>query len=189
MPKKFKNKYRISSSRLPNYDYSQSGCYFITICTKNRECFFGGIVDANMQLSKIGQIAQKYWLEIPNHFPFAVLDEFIIMPNHLHAIIGLDNEEGKIPAGTVAGVETPKLGVSTGGNKITNWGKGYLGLIINQYKRICTLRIRKNYDFFAWQSRFHDHIIRSDRSLNFIREYIQKNPLNWENDRNNPKNL
>jgi len=86
-------------------------------------------------------------------------------------------------------VETPKLGVSTGGNKITNWGKGYLGLIINQYKRICTVRIKKKYDFFTWQSRFHDHIIRSDRSLNLIREYIQKNPLNWENDKNNPKNL
>lgn len=93
MEDKFNNKYRIETCRLSGWDYSRSGFYFITICTINRELFFGTVHTQNfasapkMALSKIGKIAQKCWLEIPNHFPFITLDEYVIMPNHIHGIL------------------------------------------------------------------------------------------------------
>jgi len=76
-------------NRLRGYDYSQNGLYFITICVKNRECFFGEILNGEMCLSKTGAMAKKFWREIPSHFPDTKLDEFIIMPNHIHGIINI----------------------------------------------------------------------------------------------------
>ena len=84
---KYKNKYRIPSNRLQGYDYGANGCYYVTICTKNRMHYFGEIVDDEMKLSPIGDIAEKFWIDIPNHFPFVILDEFVVMPNHIHGIL------------------------------------------------------------------------------------------------------
>ncbi|MGQ7945927.1 transposase [Flavobacterium sp. WC2509] len=88
---KFQNKYRISSTRLKNWDYGQNGAYFITICTKNKKHFFGEIVSANgeneMQLNEIGKIADTFWAEIPKHFPFIELGNYVVMPNHVHGIL------------------------------------------------------------------------------------------------------
>ena len=88
----YKNKYRIETTRLKDWDYSSNGYYYVTICTKNREHYFGEIKDDAMMLSGTGMIAEKIWHEIPDHFPFVILDEFIIMPNHLHGIIQIDND-------------------------------------------------------------------------------------------------
>ena len=87
MDGKFQNKYRISSTRLKKWDYGWNAPYFVTICTKNMEHYFGKIVDGEMRLSDIGGIAQQCWCEIPDHFPFVILDAFVIMPNHVHGII------------------------------------------------------------------------------------------------------
>ena len=87
---KYKNIYRIKSARKLGYDYTSDGWYFVTICAKNMEQFFGNITDGKMNLSEIGKIIKKYWLEIPKHFPFVELDEFSIMPNHNHGIIGIN---------------------------------------------------------------------------------------------------
>ena len=87
---KFRNKYRIQSTRLKNYNYSQNGAYFITICTKNREHWFGKIVNSKRQLSKIGKQVETCWFDIPHHFPFVKLGEFVVMPNHIHGIIIID---------------------------------------------------------------------------------------------------
>ncbi len=84
---KFKNKYHIASTRLQNWDYGFNAIYYVTICTKNRDCFFGNVVGGEMALSAIGVMADKYWLEIPQHFPFVRLHNHIIMPNHVHGII------------------------------------------------------------------------------------------------------
>jgi putative transposase len=86
---KFKGKYRVESTRLKGYDYSSEGHYFITICANEMQHFFGRIINGEMHLSEIGKLAEKFWLEIPNHFPNAILNEFIIMPNHIHGIITL----------------------------------------------------------------------------------------------------
>ncbi len=181
MSDKSKDKYRILSSRLQNWDYSSNGYYFITICTKERQHYFGEIINNVMCLSKIGEIVQKYWVEIPIHFSFIELDEFVVMPNHVHGIIIIKNVSPN--------VETPNLGVSTAGKiKLNKWESGCLGAIINQYKRICTINIRKKYLYFVWQSRFYDNIIRNEKSFNRIRQYIKDNPMNWEEDRDNLSN-
>ncbi len=166
----FQNKYRIPSIRLRKHDYASSGYYFITICTKNKKCLFGNITNNIMRLNDIGKIARKHWLEIPNHFPSVILDEFVIMPNHIHGILIIKH------------IETPNLGVST---NTTTCKKIHLGLIINQYKRICTMKIKQNYNFFAWQTRFYDRIIWNNISLENTRQYIRNNPYKWYRDRNN----
>ena len=91
MAKKYQNKYRIDSARMKNYDYSSNGAYFLTILTNNRDHFFGDIVDGNMVLNEIGAIARKYWIEITQHFPFVRLDEMVVMPNHIHGILWIDD--------------------------------------------------------------------------------------------------
>jgi len=184
MPDLFRNRYRIDSVRLKNWDYSTPGAYFITICTKNRERVFGRVKRGEMILSEIGKIADSHWREIPNHFPSVHLDEFQMMPDHLHGIVIIE------PNNSVFVVETPESGVSTTTiPRITtktvtnrNWNPGSLGVIVNQYKRICTIQIRKHGYVFEWQSRFHDHIIRNDAELNRIRKYIRYNPVHWHND-------
>jgi len=168
-------KYKLKKQyRLPHYDYSQNGCYFVTICTKNRKNSFGKI-----QLSEIGQIAKKYWLEITDRFNKVTLDEWMIMPNHVHGIviIGENNVNCR---------NTPRR-VPTGMQPLI---KNSLSSIINHYKgnvkRFCN---KNGFNHFSWQSRFYDHILRNENSLNKIREYILNNPLKWDLDKNNPDNL
>jgi REP element-mobilizing transposase RayT len=177
----FRNRYRIGSTRYRGYDYSSPGKYFITICTKNKTPCFGKIENRKIILSEMGRIAEKLWLEIPNHFPFVGLDEYIIMPDHIHGIIII--RQSNIKSGCL--VETPKLGVSTKLSSESNppsqtnnpyWKSNSIGLIINQFKRICTITVKSNGHDFAWQSRYHDHIIRTNTELYRIRKYISMNP-------------
>ena len=96
---KFKGKYRIPSARLQNWDYGWNAAYFVTICTQDRKHYFGEIINGKMRLSKIGESAEKCWIEIPKHFPFVKLDEFVLMPNHIHGIIEiakLNNEHNHV---------------------------------------------------------------------------------------------
>lgn len=93
MSEKFKGKYRIKSARLENWDYSWGAMYFVTICTQNRKFYFGDIVNGEMILSEIGEIAQRCWLEISKHFTFVELNEFVVMPNHIHGIIIINNPD------------------------------------------------------------------------------------------------
>lgn len=203
---KYKNKYRIPSARLQNWDYGANGAYFITICTQDRQCFFGDI-DGNpqsMKLNSIGQFAEHFWMEIPNHFPFVELGNFVVMPNHVHGILIIDRGESPLvqtplvqtPMEKTPIVETPNLGVSTGaspgpppspspshGGKNDKWNPGTIGVIINQYKRMVTIHACKIHADFGWQSRFHDHIIRNAQSFETIQSYIETNPLNWEKDK------
>ena len=173
----YKGKYRIKSTRLKHWDYSSNGTYYVTICTKNREYYFGNIVNGKIVLSAIGRIVENYWLEIPQHYRIVDLDEFIIMPNHLHGIIVIKNP---------APVETPHWGVSTGKphrnphHKI-QWKPNSVGSMICQFKSIATKQIREiGFYNFAWQSRFHEHIIRDEIELNQKRNYIINNPLKWK---------
>ncbi|RXQ88490.1 transposase [Ancylomarina salipaludis] len=186
MTEKYQNKYRIASARLPGWDYGWNAAYFVTICTHGRKHYFGDIVNEEMQLSDIGHLAHKYWSEIPNHFPFVELDVFVVMPNHVHGIVIINKPNDECHDERY--VETSNLGVSTLGVSATRmasnaWQPGSLGVIINQYKRICTINARKIHADFAWQSRYYDHIIRNDESLCRIRNYIKNNPLKWMKDK------
>jgi len=188
---KYKNKYRIQSTRLQNWDYGWNGAYFVTICTKNRECYFGDIADGKMQLSEIGEMANKYWLEIPQHFSFVKLNSFVVMPNHIHGIIVIDkiNVETQNFAPLLQKQTLP----STPKNRFGPQSKN-LASIIRGFKIGVTKNARlyekaqyKAQDIaplpFKWQSRFYDHIIRNEKSFNKISEYIINNPENWEKDK------
>ncbi|MBN1112895.1 MAG: hypothetical protein JXA53_08275 [Bacteroidales bacterium] len=182
MVKKYDNKYRIESTRFENWDYGCNGAYFITICTYKKQNYFGDIVDGKMNLSDIGNIAYKYWTEIPNHFPFVVLDRFVIMPNHIHGIIILNKDNSVI--------ETRQCLVSTditnnktpSEKRFQNQGKGTISSIIGSYKSIVTKHVRLINPSFLWQSRFYDHVIRNNKSYLEIAEYIVLNPERWNKD-------
>ena len=193
----FRNKYRIGSTRYRGYDYSSPGKYFITICTKNKIRYFGKIDNRKMILSDLGIIAEKFWREIPGHFPNITLDEYIIMPDHIHGILiinpdffvqtpnlGVSINTAKSEFQSNPTIQTPNLGVSI--ENIQNiefrnpfWNSNSIGSIINQFKRICTITIKNNGIDFAWQPRYYDHIIRTRIELYRIRKYIRENPEKW----------
>ena len=168
---RFKNKYRINSTRLQGWDYTSPGWYFVTICTRNRQPFFGHITNGVMHLSPIGKIADQYWREIPNHTAGHVsLDAHVVMPDHVHGIIVIHNRV----------IEASQRDVSTISPRA-----GSLGAIIRSYKAAVTRWCRRNgYTAFAWQPRYYDHIIRKKDDLIRIRQYILDNPQRWEMDRN-----
>ncbi|HSW88307.1 MAG TPA: transposase [Candidatus Saccharimonadales bacterium] len=174
---KYKDKYRIDSTRLKGYDYSQNGIYFITICTKNREPYFGEIISGNMYVTEIGKIVQKFWMEIPQHFPFVTLDKFVVMPNHIHGILMINKDKP-------FGVETQHIASLREGEYINKFQPQSMNIssIIRGYKAgVKTWTVKNNIDF-AWQPRFHDRIIRDERELHTVQEYIKNNPKNWEKD-------
>jgi putative transposase len=180
----YKNKYRVESTRLPNRDYAANGLYFITICTDKRQCFFGDVKEFEMQLSAIGEIAKQFWSEIPSHFQYTNIDSFVIMPNHVHGIIIIDQPQN---------VETQNFAspnISDASNKFGALKPGSLQAIVHSYKSAVTRWCRKNgHESFRWQERFHENIIRADDSLDNIREYIKNNPAKWEYDKDNNANL
>ena len=186
--KLFKNRYRIRSIRLPDWDYKSDGAYFITICVKNRECVFGKIVNGKMVLSEIGEIVQRYWYEIPDHFDNVQLDEFVVMPNHFHGIVIICDSRRRDVA---CNVSTMACNVSTGNimSRISPRSNS-LSAIIRSFKSAVSNWCHKNgFEFFQWQSRFYERIIRNEKELNFVREYIANNPLKWDVDRNNRGNI
>ena len=186
---KYKNKYRISSARLLNWNYATNGFYFITICTKNRQHFFGKIVDGEMILNETGNILQNYWLEIPVHFPFIKLGNFVVMPNHMHGILIIDNPpvETRFIASPSAPSQTTipvKKNITGGfaGNKNPMFHEN-ISRVIRWYKGRCSFEIGKININFDWQSLFHDHIIRNAKSFETIQNYIADNPKNWRDDK------
>ena len=178
-----------TSIRLRGHDYTQAGEYYVTLCVKDRECLLGEIVQNHVKLSRIGEIAKKCWEEIPKHFPNAGLDEYVIMPNHIHGVIILDN-----PVGTrlTVGIEHA-VGTRHAVSQHERFGKpicGSLSTIIRSFKSAASNRIHsEGYSAFAWQSRFYEHIIRNGRDLDRIRKYILDNPCNWTKDDNFSGNI
>ena len=148
-------------NRLKKYDYSKNGYYYVTICIYNREEHFSIIENNQMMPNQYGNIAHNAWLDIPNHHDNTELDQFVIMPNHIHGIIIINNFVGN--------------GTARSSNNHTN---NNLSIIIGSYKSTVTKQINRtnnNYTF-KWQKSFHDHIIRTNKSLHNIREYIVNNP-------------
>jgi len=168
--------------RLPGYNYANDGMYFITICTKDNEVFFGNVIGGKMKLSKIGEIADQYLRDIPKHFPQVKLDEYVVMPNHAHGILELRND---IVVRTRHGafLQQNSMGIHP-------LIKNSLSSIINHYKgavkKWCN---ENNYENFEWTSRFRDTVILHENALYNFRKYIINNPANWEKDKNKQKNL
>ena len=186
-----KSNHHRRSIRLKGYDYSQSGLYFITICTKNREHLFGQIINGVMCLNDYGEIAMQCWREIPQHYPNAVLHEYVVMPNHIHGIIEIIDDTTFVGAQNFVPLQTPQQ------NQFQKIIPRSIGAIVRGFKIGVTVAIRANVGESVgaqnlvplqnkksiWQSNYHEHIIRNHRSYQHIAQYITNNPAIWENDR------
>jgi len=163
-------KYR-KHNRLPRYDYSQNGHYSVTVCTKDKREWFGRAENDVMVLNEYGQIAVKIWLEIPEHFKNIELDKFVIMPNHVHGIIIIQNE--RVGNRHACSLQKPQFYI--------------LSVVIGSYKSAVTRHIHqtKNGRDFHWQKSFFDHVVRNENELALIREYILNNPKKWDLDTEN----
>jgi putative transposase len=180
---KWRNTYRIDSARAPWWDYGSDGAYFITICTENRQHFFGKCIKGKMSLSAEGAIVQGFWYEIPYHFPFVHLGEFIVMPNHIHGIIIIDKSGADIET-EIEDINLPDFRTPAE-RRVNTQGKHTASSIIGSYKSICTKHINKLFPTinFGWQERFWDNIIKSDADFDRISNYIHKNRENWDKDK------
>ncbi|MCP9441172.1 MAG: hypothetical protein NNA20_01135 [Nitrospira sp.] len=166
------------SLRLKGYDYSRPGAYFVTIVTQNRACLFGEVVDGAMRLNEIGKIVRQCWLDIPAHFAHTELDEFVVMPNHVHGIIVIIDGRG-----TACRAPTEQFG-----RPVT----GSIPTVIRSFKSAVTTHItqqRGTPGAPVWQRNYYEHIIRNEGELHGIREYITNNPLQWAMDREHPDNI
>ncbi|MBE0427599.1 MAG: transposase [Nitrospirae bacterium] len=192
------------SIRLKDYDYSQAGAYFITICIKDRECLFGNIVDREMRINSAGEMVLKAWNDLPAKYSNVRIDEFIVMPNHVHGIIILYVGAGPC-ACPVYKYDGNLLNAEGYGrpssekrqSQIKGQPQGVaptisLSDIVHRFKSFTTSQYRINvlhnnwppFPGKLWQRNYYEHIIRNETELNKIREYIINNPLNWESDEN-----
>ena len=179
--------------RLKDYDCSQDGYYFVTICVRNKTEYFGEIINGKMILNEIGEIAKKQWLWLVEQYDYVKLDEWIVMLNHLHGILIIENSTtgvGRVGADRVAGAGRdlplrPQRQCEQQTRKIKS-----LSELIGAFKTISSKLIhQQGLSEFQWQRNYYDHIIRNEKELDKIRKYIFENPLKWELDKNNPENL
>jgi putative transposase len=212
----FRNKYRIESSRLAGWDYSKPGYYFVTICTRNRKCFFSEIKNGIAVPTPIGKIAIEEWERTGSIRKNVTIHEYAIMPNHVHGIVQIvktpctidetpSRDASKYPteyglsmtyvtksqenSSGARFVKTPCHGVSTEEphEQRSHWKSGVLGALVGQFKIQVIKRAHlSGFSDFQWHPRFHEHIIRDMNGLIAIRQYIRDNPANWDEDEENP---
>ena len=180
---KFQNKYRIPSARAVWHDYND-GDYFITICTKNREHYFGEIVNGEMILNDLGIKLNELIVEIPSHHPYAKTPVYQIMPNLLHLIVCIDGSRVAC-RDAACHVSTGETGETGENNKMQEIAEqcGLVSIAMGGMKSALTNHARSNKIPFGWQTRFHDHIIRDQEEWERIANYIENNPASWENDK------
>ena len=218
--------HRRRSIRLPGYDYSRPGAYFVTIVAQDRLCLFGEVVDGEMLLNEAGGMVEEAWEWLARRHPYVELDSYVVMPNHLHGVIVLTDAGGRggsrtaltrsrsgggsgsggrggsrtAPTGRrdqrehgVGAIGRDDYGSQTadtvsgsiGGGK----GRKTLGRLVGAFKTVSTKRInivRGTPGEMLWQRNYYERVIRNDRELNLIREYIEGNPAKWETDEENP---
>ena len=188
------------SIRLQDYDYSSAGAYFVTIRSWNRECLFGDVTDESVRLNDFGMVVDGCWRAISMHFPSVELDEFVIMPDHLHGIMVLVAPAINLGAMNrdVMNLDVMNRGVmnlDAMNRDVMNLGAmnraptTTVGGIVRAFKARCTHginEIRINPGGAVWQRNYYERIIRNDRELNSIREYIVNNPQKWADASNNP---
>lgn len=172
-------KHHRRSIRLPGYDYTQPGAYYITVCTYKRQCWFGDVVDGKICYNQLGYIAYSFWSALPRRFSHIELDAFIVMPNHLHGILIITEGTKHLQQ-----KDTPKK---------EQFGKPVVGSIptvIRSFKSAVSKRInlmRRTKEPPVWQSNYYESIIRIETGLYRVRQYIINNPLQWEMDDENPR--
>lgn len=177
------------SIRLKNYDYSQSGLYYVTICTQNRKNLFGDVVGGKMILNECGNMIEKWWIKIPERFNTVRLGTFQIMPNHIHMIIHIVGADPCVRPTQHDPHVRPNMSI----NGSTRGSTPTVGTMIQWFKTMSTNEYIKNvhdekwkpFDKRLWQRNYYEHVIRTENDLRKIREYIKTNPQIWYRDRNN----
>lgn len=192
-------KHHRRSIRLRGYDYSSEGAYYVTIVVQGRECLFGEIIDGEMYLNEYGEIVQKWWDEIPNHFPNVGLGAFVIMPNHVHGIIWIiDKRRGEVisphndPNNNILNKNFDGTSNQGGDASQPPLQKPTLGQIVAYFKYQSTKEMNRIETDKAitkfWQRNYYEHVIRDEKDLQNKTDYIESNPMLWDEDDENPIN-
>jgi len=174
---------KLRSNRLRGYDYSQPGAYFATICTQDKECIFGDVVDGRMILNRFGKIVEEEWIRSEAIRREIVLDCWIVMPNHVHGIVWITDFWWERS-------DARKQAPSKSESSIPTRAAKSLSTFVSGFKSAVSRRINKMRGTpgkSVWQTNYHDHIIRDEDDLNNKRQYILDNPARWEHDKLNPK--
>jgi REP element-mobilizing transposase RayT len=199
--------HRRRSIRLSDYDYSQEGAYFVTICARGRECLFGEIANGVMNLNHVGVIVRDEWLRSEQIRREILLDAFVVTPNHLHGIVlivhdvpppvGATGGRPHITAGpsvllkkTVLDASCKQVGDRRSPLRARGPGKQSLSSFVGGFKSSCARSINEclgTAGISVWRRNYYEHVIRSDRALYAIRDYIEANPLQWASDPENPE--
>jgi len=175
----YEGKYRIESTRLKRWNYSSRGWYFVTICTHNRRLIFGRIVNHEVHLSPLGVIADAELKSLNTHYKNVELTDYIVMPNHVHAIVMIDGEHCFPP-------HEKRVFCNDSPKSFTSPSAGSLSAIVRSYKAGVTLEASDlGFRQAIWQARFHDHLLRGDKVIAAVREYRRNNPANWAIDKEN----
>ena len=169
------------STRLRDYDYAQPGLYFVTICTRKRECILGYVKDGRVRLNEYGELAESCWSGLGGRFVNVETHEHVVMPNHFHGILALiENCRGGVSPPVGVGAGTAPLHTATLGHAVACF----------KYESTRSInRLRCTPGASVWQRNYYEHVIRNEHDLRQVREYIANNPLRWELDRENPDNL
>jgi REP element-mobilizing transposase RayT len=177
-------KHHRRSIRLKGYDYTSQGAYFITIVAQSRKCLFGEIIEGEMILNEAGQMIVKWWNKLPNKFPHVILGAFVVMPNHFHGIIIIQKNAGAdlrvCPEQTGEHTGSPRPNASL--PQIIQWFKT---MTTNEYIRGVNQLSWPLFIGKLWQRNYYEHIIRNEKSLQRITDYILANSSRWQNDREN----
>ncbi len=185
------------SIRLPQYDYSQAGVYFVTVCSHERRCLFCKIDNFRIHLNPVGRVVSECWMEIPCHFANVSLDAFVVMPNHVHRILVLN--VGARQLSTTAVKQTvvgAQHAAPLQGSALTVQRRKVvprsLAAIIRSFKSVATKRVRESCPGVRasiWQRNYYEHVVRRGEDLDSIRRYIWANVEHWAEDEENPANL
>jgi putative transposase len=190
MTLKYQGKYRVPTARASWHDYN-GGLYFITICTANKISYFGRVADGIMQLNPLGKYLQHIIEETPVHHPYAAIPMYVIMPNHVHLIIYIraqddtefmGNNEANNGRDVACRVFTSTDRMANDRMRYMAENRGLLSVTVGNIKSALKRYATKSDIEFAWQSRFHDHIIRNEKECNYIADYIEQNPMKWNDD-------
>ena len=179
-------KHHRRSIRLEGYDYTLPGVYFVSMISYRRVCIFGEIAKGMVEFSLVGDLVNNCWLSIPNHFESTTLDEYVLMPNHLHGIIFINESPGKGKAFAKDNIDNDDS-LLANALPLRQFGtqSGSLNAIVQNFNSVSTRLVNKSYYKTGnkiWQRNYYERIIRNERELNAIRQYICDNPLNWERD-------
>ena len=195
-----------SSLRLQGYNYSQQGAYFVTVCVHNRECLLGEISNGTVVLSEVGQAVEQAWQNIAERFPFVILDEYVLMPNHLHGILFFTEPDKQSDVGALLAAPSASSGplsvapdkkpgaassAPTGFVETPNreTPKATLGKVLRAFKSLSAIQANRLLDRAEqpfWQRNYYERIIRDEQEMEQTRGYIRHNPLQWATDTENP---